>query len=263
MEVQELFTAQICIIHTEGHAHDKENPIFHGRVGRSARRRPGHGADCLLHRRLPAGFGLGRSERASLHAGGCQAGGVCRRSRHHGLGAPRAAQGGAADARSRGRRSSRSRPGSTSSGTSTTSWPPLATDRRAGQAAGGGPGPIQRYPARRAHPASTAGPSRTTRASGWSWRRQGEHGEPRRRIATDHIVLAFLEPGLVAFGDAIGRPDGHRRAADLAQHHQQQRNDGARHRHRPEQQRLGGRPVRHPGGAGEASGADLAASCPR
>ncbi len=76
----------------------------------------------------------------------------------------------------------------------------LATDAGAGQAARRGPGPVQRYPARRPHPRSTAGRSRTTRASGWWWRRQANTGTTRR-IATDHIVLAFLEPGLVAFGD--------------------------------------------------------------
>ena len=41
-----------------------------------------------------------------------------------------------------------------------------------------------------------------------------------------------------------GDQERHRRAAERAQHHQQQRNDGARLRHRPGQQRLGGRPLR-------------------
>src|SRR5207237_3197248 len=51
--LSELFMPWICIIPQEGHANEQEDPILHGRLGRSSRRRAVHGAVRLLRGRLP------------------------------------------------------------------------------------------------------------------------------------------------------------------------------------------------------------------
>ena len=92
----------------------------------------------------------------------------------------------------------------------------------------------------------------------------GTFGEPNAPVGDPQEHRPRVPRARPCRGRRLGHGEGcHRRAAVLAQHHEQRRDDAAGRRHRVRQQRVGGRPVRRHRQPGEICPSRSAGRFPR